>query len=52
MRYITLGEALELYRRVIAQSGGLRGIHDLCFGISISTTAYDVQQSRTVPFAR
>lgn len=29
MRYITLGEALELYRRVIAQSGGLRGIHDL-----------------------
>src|SRR5437773_1333171 len=29
MRYLTLPEALELYRRVIRQSGGALGIHDL-----------------------
>ena len=28
MRYLTLGEVLELYRRVIARSGGLLGIRD------------------------
>ncbi len=28
MRYLTLGEALELYHRIIAQSGGSRGIRD------------------------
>lgn len=29
MRYLTLTEVLELYRRVIAQSGGALGIHSL-----------------------
>ena len=29
MRYLTLGEVLELYRRIIAQSGGSQGIRDL-----------------------
>jgi death-on-curing protein len=28
MRYLTLGEVLELYHRIIAQSGGLQGIRD------------------------
>jgi len=29
MRYLTLGEVLEVYRRVIQQSGGAAGIRDL-----------------------
>jgi death-on-curing protein len=29
MRYLTLNEVLELHRRIIAQSGGTFGIHDL-----------------------
>ena len=29
MRYLTLDEVLELYRRVIEQSGGSRGIRDV-----------------------
>ncbi len=29
MRYLTLGEVLELYRRIIQQSGGSLGIRDL-----------------------
>jgi death-on-curing protein len=29
MRYLTLGEVLELYQRIIAQSGGLAGVRDL-----------------------
>jgi len=29
MRYLTLGELLELHRRIIAQSGGADGIRDL-----------------------
>ncbi len=29
MRYLTLPEALELYRRIMAQSGGTLGIRDL-----------------------
>ncbi len=29
MRYLTLPEVLELYRRVIAESGGLAGLRDL-----------------------
>jgi len=29
MRYLTLNEVLELYRRVMEQSGGSVGIHDL-----------------------
>jgi death-on-curing protein len=29
MRYLTLGEALELYQRVMKQSGGSVGIHNL-----------------------
>lgn len=28
MRYLTLGEILEMYRRVMQQSGGAVGIHD------------------------
>ncbi len=29
MRYLTLSEVLELYRRVMAQTGGLAGLHDI-----------------------
>lgn len=29
MRYLTLGEVLELYHRIIRQSGGSQGIRDL-----------------------
>ena len=29
MRYLTVGEVLEIYRRVMQQSGGLAGIRDL-----------------------
>ena len=29
MRYLSLNEVLELYRRIIQQSGGLLGIRDL-----------------------
>jgi death-on-curing protein len=29
MRYLTLKEILEIHRRVIEQSGGLMGIHNL-----------------------
>jgi death-on-curing protein len=29
MRYLTLSEVLELYRRIIEQSGGTMGIRDL-----------------------
>ncbi len=29
MRYLTLSEVLELYRRVMEQSGGTMGIHSL-----------------------
>ena len=29
MRYLTLAEVLELYQRIIGQSGGAQGIHDL-----------------------
>jgi len=29
MRYLTLGEVLEIYRRVMDQSGGMAGIRDL-----------------------
>lgn len=29
MRYLTLNEVLELYRRIMEQSGGSVGIHDL-----------------------
>ncbi len=29
MRYLTLNEVLELYRRIVEQSGGSMGIHDL-----------------------
>ena len=29
MRYLTLNEVLELYRRVMEQSGGAFGIHDI-----------------------
>lgn len=29
MRYLTLGELLELYVRIIADSGGMNGIRDL-----------------------
>jgi death-on-curing protein len=29
MRYLTLGEVLELYHRIIKQSGGAQGIRDL-----------------------
>ncbi len=29
MRYLTVGEVLEVYRRVMQQSGGLAGIRDL-----------------------
>ncbi len=29
MRYLTLNEMLELYRRILDQSGGSMGIHDL-----------------------
>jgi len=29
IRYLTVGEVLELYRRVIEQSGGAAGIHNL-----------------------
>ncbi len=29
MRYLTLNEVLELYRRILEQSGGSMGIHDL-----------------------
>lgn len=28
MRYLTVGEILEVYRRVMEQSGGLSGIRD------------------------
>lgn len=28
MHYLTLGQVLELYHRIIVQSGGLGGIHD------------------------
>jgi death-on-curing protein len=29
MRYLTLGEVIELHRRVLEQSGGLAGVRDL-----------------------
>lgn len=29
MRYLTIGELLELYRRIMVASGGAVGIHDL-----------------------
>lgn len=29
MRYLTLNEVLELYRRIMQQTGGLPGIHDM-----------------------
>ena len=29
MRYLTLNEVLELYRQVMARTGGAEGIHDL-----------------------
>jgi death-on-curing protein len=29
MRYLTLGEILDLHRRVLAQSGGAMGVRDL-----------------------
>lgn len=29
MRYLTLSEVLEIHRYIIAQSGGLMGIHNL-----------------------
>jgi len=29
MRYLTLGEVLELYQRVMEMSGGAQGIRDL-----------------------
>jgi death on curing protein len=29
MRYLTLGEILELYRQIVAHSGGLASIRDL-----------------------
>jgi death-on-curing protein len=29
MRYLTLSEVLELHRRIIGQSGGSSGLHDL-----------------------
>lgn len=29
MRYLTLSEVLELYRRIMRQSGGIMGIHSL-----------------------
>jgi death on curing protein len=29
MRYLTLGEVVDLHRRVLAQSGGASGIRDL-----------------------
>ena len=29
MRYLSLGEVLQLYRQIIAQSGGTQGIRDL-----------------------
>ena len=29
MRYLTLTEALEIHRRILAQSGGLPGVRDL-----------------------
>ena len=29
MRYLTLGEVLDLHRRVIEQSGGAHGVRDL-----------------------
>ena len=29
MRYLTLGELIELHRRIIDQSGGAEGVHDL-----------------------
>ena len=29
MRYLSLGEVLQLYRQVVAQSGGTQGIRDL-----------------------
>ena len=29
MRYLTLGELMELHRRIIEQSGGADGIRDL-----------------------
>jgi death-on-curing protein len=28
MRYLTLSEVLDLHRQIIAQSGGLVGVHD------------------------
>jgi death-on-curing protein len=30
MRYLTLGEVLDLHRRVIEQTGGAVGVRDLC----------------------
>jgi death-on-curing protein len=29
MRYLTIAEVLEIYQRVMQQTGGLVGIHDL-----------------------
>jgi death-on-curing protein len=29
MRYLTLGELIELHRRIINQSGGAEGVRDL-----------------------
>ena len=29
MRYLTLGEVLEIHRRIIEQSGGADGVRDL-----------------------
>jgi death-on-curing protein len=29
MRYLSLGEVLQLYRQIVAQSGGMQGIRDL-----------------------
>ncbi len=29
MRYLTLNEVLDLYYRILEQSGGATGIHDL-----------------------
>jgi death-on-curing protein len=47
MRYLTLGEVLELYHRIIKQSGGAQGIRDLRVRVSIGTAAHDVRQSGT-----
>ncbi len=44
MRYLTFNEVLELYHRVMEQSGGAVGIRDLnALESALGPTAYDIR---------